>query len=557
MKNTITKIIMLALIGLSNISYGQTPNWVWTQSAGSTGNESSYSTITDAFGNVYVTGYYTSPTITLGTTTLTNTSAGSEDIFIVKYDASGNVLWAKGEGGSSYDWGISIAVDGSGNSFITGSFGSPSITFGATTLTKTGSYLDLFIVKYDPNGNVLWAKKQDGGGTTTDYPTSIAANDSGNVIITGSFSQGSITFGTTTLTNGSNFAPCTFIVKYDGNGNVLWAKSPTGNSSGSGVTTDASGNVYVTGSFITPTISFGTITLSNADIINISNDIFIVKYNANGTALWARKQTAGGTSNDYANSVAVDTSGNVIITGNFLSPSITFGSNVLTNAGSSTGDIFIVKYGPTGTVLWARQQDAGGSLGDDAGSVAADANGNVLVSGSFDSPTLSFGIITLTNAGSSGSDIFIVKYDPNGNLLWAKQQDSGGTGGDGVSSVAADNNGNVYVAGGFNSPSITFGATTLTNAGGNDMFIAKLATTTGIENNILNNEVSVYPNPTTGLLFLSSSYNVTLTDLTGKIITQEQNTNAIDISNQPSGMYFLLLADNKGQIVKRSKVMKE
>ena len=86
MKKTITTIIMLALIVLSNITNAQAPNWDWAKSAGGTGNENGYSTATDALGNMYVTGNYTSPTITFGATTLTN--SGNSDIFLVKYDAN-------------------------------------------------------------------------------------------------------------------------------------------------------------------------------------------------------------------------------------------------------------------------------------------------------------------------------------------------------------------------------------------------------------------------------------------------------------------------------------
>ena len=100
---------MLALIGLSNVTNGQAPNWVWANSAGGTGNENCYSTTTDASGNVYVTGKYTSHTITFGSDTLTN--AGDNDIFIVKYDASGNVIWANGAGGTGNDFSNGLTTD--------------------------------------------------------------------------------------------------------------------------------------------------------------------------------------------------------------------------------------------------------------------------------------------------------------------------------------------------------------------------------------------------------------------------------------------------------------
>ena len=560
--------------------FSQSPAYLWVKGTGGTGSDEARCVATDANGNIIVTGRFYSSTIAFGTTTLTN--SGFDDMFIVKYDPSGNVLWAKNQdaGGTGGGNGLSVVADAGGNVILTGYFYDSTITFGTTTLTNLGS-ADIIVVKYDPNGNVLWAKQQDAGGNDEDVTNTITADADGNIIITGGFLSNSITFGTTTLTNGDSISRTRdiFIVKYDPNGNVLWAKQQDAGGSNAdnawGVAADASGNLFVTGHFFSPTMTFGTTTLTNADSSNTNNDMFIVKYDSTGNVLWAKQQDAGGSNSEAGRSVSVDASGNLIVTGSFNSPTITFGATTLTNAGSS--DIFIVKYDSNGNVLWAKQQDGGGTGADAALSIAADANENVLVTGSFVSPTITFGTTTLTNASSSNiySDIFIVKYDPNGNVLWAKKQTSGGSLNDVANSVATDAGGNIIVAGSYSarpaisrprpSPAITitFGTTVLGASTGisgvnQNIFIAKLdGTTTGIENNTMNNEVSVYPNPTTGFLLLSNNYNITLSDLTGKIITKEQNANAIDISNQPAGMYFLLLTDNKGKPVQRSKVTKE
>src|SRR5690606_8330373 len=112
-----------------------------------------YGISTDANGNVLVTGFFGSPSITFGSTTLTNASStGKDELFIVKYDPNGNVLWAKSAGGINGDWGNSISTDANGNVLLTGYFSSSSITFGSTTLTNAGSY-DIFIAKYDSSGN--------------------------------------------------------------------------------------------------------------------------------------------------------------------------------------------------------------------------------------------------------------------------------------------------------------------------------------------------------------------------------------------------------------------
>lgn len=550
MKKRLTKYIMLALICLSNVTNGQTPNWIWAKSAGSTGSENGNSTTTDALGNVYVTGSFNSPTITFGVTLLTN--LGNNDIFLVKYDPSGDVIWAKSAGGTGNDFSSSIATDSSGNVYVSGGYDSPTINIGATTLTNAGG-TDIMVIKFDASGNILWAK--DEGGTGIEYSQGIAADVSGNVYITGGYASSTITFGATTLNNAGGFgAADVFIVKYDASGNVLWARGAGGttfDNKGQGIATDASGNVYVTGYFDHPSITFGSVTVYDHGGLGTIYDLFLVKYDASGNVLWAKG--AGSQGDDRGYSVTTDPSGNVYVTGG-TNYTITIGTTTLYNAGGQ--NIFIIKYGATGNLLWAN--GAGGTGNDYCQSCTADASGNLYVTGYYNSPSITFGASPLlVNADGWGTtyDMFLVKYDVSGNVLWAISE-GGGFGDDRGNSATTDSNGNVYVTGGTNA-NITLGATTLTNAGGSDMFIAKLGITTGIADNNFNNEVSLYPNPTKGLLYLSKNYNVTLTDLTGKIITKEQNANTIDISNHLAGMYFLLLTDNKGQIVQRSKVMKE
>src|SRR6185437_4146300 len=178
--------------------------------------------------------------------------------------SSGTVLWAKSAGGGGNDNGYSVSTDAAGNAFMIGYLFSPAITFGTYTLTNAGA-VNMFLVKYDANGNVLWAKKA--GGTSNDFGNSVATDAIGNSFVTGSFQSPSITFDTYTLTNTSGVH--VFIAKYDANGNTLWAKNSGGtNGAGNSIGTDAIGNVFVTGRFSSPTITFGTYTLNNAGTYN-------------------------------------------------------------------------------------------------------------------------------------------------------------------------------------------------------------------------------------------------------------------------------------------------
>ena len=531
----------------------QTPNWQWAKSAGGTGSAFGLIVSTDAIGNVFMTGYFKSPTITFGTTTLTN--AGSNDIFIVKYDATGNVLWAKSVGGAYDERGQSVSTDASGNVFMTGYFISPTISFGTTTLTNTYAsnlYSDFFIVKYDTSGNVLWAKSAE--GAYDDSGQSVSTDASGNVFITGIYYSPTITFGTTTLTKAnptSNYSDI-FIVKYDASGNMLWATSAEDglfNDDGRSLSTDASGNVFIAGYFASPTITFGTTTLTNT---NSSWDIFIVKYDSSGNVLWAK--SAGGTAYDIGNSVSTDAIGNVFMTGIYYSPTITFGITTLTNA-NNVADIFIVKYDASGNVLWAKSAE--GTWYDLSYGVCTDVIGNVFITGAFYSPTITFGTTTLTNVNAA-NDIFIVKYDASGNVLWAKS--AGGTGYDEGYAVSTDASGNVFLTGNFGSPNINFGTTTLTNTDTTgsfrDIFIAKLDGTTGT-NDIKNANIKIYPNPTNNIINIegltkNENNTIQIFDVQGKLVITKNisEKGTIDLSELNKGVYVIKIGEVAQRIVK-------
>ncbi len=184
-------VALLPVTGLA-----QTVEWV--RSGGGTEIDRGFAITADPAGNTYVTGSF-SGTAPFGPFTLT--SAGSDDIFVAKYDGGGNVLWAQSAGGTSVDQGLAIAVDDSGNSYVTGVYSS-SATFGSFTISSSAGTRDVFIVKYDGNGNALWARSA--GGTTLDEGRGIAVDDAGNSYVTGTFSPPA-TFGSFTLTSGSIF----------------------------------------------------------------------------------------------------------------------------------------------------------------------------------------------------------------------------------------------------------------------------------------------------------------------------------------------------------------
>jgi ribosomal protein S11 len=536
-------VIFILLLGVCSGMYAQAPGYLWAKGVSGNSAETSYSIATDAGGNVLVTGYFQSPTLTLGTTTLVN--AGSRDIFIVKFDPNGNVLWATSAGGSLLEEGRGIATDASGNVVVTGFFESSSITFGNVMLANTGGR-DVFVVKFDPNGNVLWAASA--GGNLSDEGRDIATDASGNIVVTGHFYSISITFGTTVLVNSAliMLSPDVFVASYDPNGNVLWASSIKGNSfeGSAAIATDIGGNVLVTGYFTSVVLSLGNMVLVNTG----NEDVFVVKYDPNGIVLWANN--ASGNLWDEGRDIATDASGNVLVTGFFESSSLTFGSNILYSTGLR--DIFLVKYDAGGNVLWAKNE---GTTDTEVGySITTDVSDNILITGFFSSPQITFGTTTLTNAG--WDDIFIVKLDPNGSILWATA--AGGNLWDEGLSIATDASSHILVTGYFQSTAIAFGSYTLINAGNVDGFVVKLSEITSSEEINSGKPFRIYPNPSSGLFTIQSQENIhsiKIFNVVGESVYHAvgnmPSAVKIDISNQPPGIYLLRLRSETSSIIEK------
>ncbi|MDH3442922.1 MAG: SBBP repeat-containing protein, partial [Deltaproteobacteria bacterium] len=396
----------------------------WAKRAGGAGSDRGLGIAMDVLGNVYVTGLFNgTATFGLGETNQTVlTSAGSHEMFVARYDASGLLQWARRGGGTGSDRGAGIAVDGSGNISVTGLFFG-SATFGQgqagqTTLTSAGSD-DIFVAQYDATGFLQWARQA--GGTGLDQGVSVAVDGSGNSYVTGYFSNAA-TFGQgqagqTTLTTAGDRDM--FVAKYDATGFLLWAKQAggTGADRGFSLTADGLGDVYVTGLF-NGSATFG-LGEANQTTLNSAggDDVFVAKLDFNGLLQWVTR--AGGTGSEGGLGIAVDGLGNSHVTG-YFSNAATFGlgepnQTTLTSAGSR--DYYVAKYGFNGLLQWAKGAGSGGTGSDQGLGVAVDGAGAVYTIGYFGdnaaaaSATFGLGEVnqtTLTSAGST--DIFLAKY---------------------------------------------------------------------------------------------------------------------------------------------------
>ena len=555
----------------------------WAAQAGSpTFSDGGTAVATDSAGNAYVVGDFSGKaSFGTGAGATTLTSAGNQDAFVAKYSPTGSLLWAKDLGGAGgYDYGRGIAVDGSGNVFVTGDFSGTSV-FGAgepgqTTLSSlpANGGESIFVARLNAtSGDLVWAEQF--GGTVDNVGRGIAVDTTGNVYLTGGF-MGNVAFGTTTLssiyalgaTNNNGAPPLvqdgdTFTVN-DGTHSVTFEMDDNGSVAPGNVavsfTTGESGNqidraiaqainnanavgltaataAYRDSVYIAHAVSVTTVPVNPTNpglAVGQSWSPFVAQLQeSTGSVSWATKVEDGNPDEQLASAVAVsgsavylagqeqhapngldptsfiaklttagsgpqwldkvasaqvtaiaaDGSGNVLSTGNFKGK-VNFnpgGSFTLSShkAGSSYNfDAFVWKLDSNGKFAWADDIGGNGTRTNTGGQgIAVDSAGSVYITGWFNN-TVNFnpgkGSYTLTATG--GSNAFVVKLASAGQFGWAVDLVAGATGGGGFA-IALDSAGDVYTTGWFSGTGDfdpTSGTDLLTSIGTEDMFLSKL-----------------------------------------------------------------------------------
>lgn len=416
-------ILFFFLLHFSLILSGQMPPYEWAKFMGGTGNITPAAVTTDFQGNIYTTGHFSGqPDMDsdTGTYILNGPSVSSfySDQFIAKTDAGGKLLWAKKFGnGNSYVYGFSISSDKYGNVYTTGYY-EGIIQYPGGLVFNSGSGIDAFILKLDSSGNFIWARNlvdMDAKNIKTDAL--------GNVWISGTFSgtqdfdPGPGVYPLTATT--ASFGTYSYLLKLNASGIFIRAKGLP--CKVSGFDWDNYGNIVVAGSF-TGTFDFdpgpGVVTLSSVSGSNAN--VAIVKLDAGGNFVWAKK--VGAYWPMYAESIAVDPSGNLLFTGEF-SGVVDFDPDsgvVSLSSLSGSYDIYVLKLNASGNFLWAKKM--GGTSGDTGSFIDADLLGNVYTSGYFYN-TVDFnpgtGVATLTTADPNAVGIFLSKLDSSGNYIGA------------------------------------------------------------------------------------------------------------------------------------------
>lgn len=311
-----TDSLVLGTVGQANVfvvKYDSLGNVIWLAGSNATMNGGSNSNTgcsiqADSIGNVYVGGYFSSPYLSFGSTTVANMNANAADIFLVKYDANGNAKWAWAAGSPGWDSPSKLQFDKEGNILMVGSVHTSPMSIGTYTLTGGGAY-DGYLTKCDTAGNVKWARLM--GGTGYDQCEGVAVDSAGVIYVAGDFgaytSSGTITFGSHILTTAGMYDG--FIAKYDSSGNPLWATQIAGSNFDWGyrLTKDRSNNLFLFGASKSPSVDIAGTTIS---LPGGTDAMFVAEFNATDNLVCVSTLASGGA---HLGGLATDLSGNTYV----------------------------------------------------------------------------------------------------------------------------------------------------------------------------------------------------------------------------------------------------
>ena len=497
---------------------------------GGSGMDQGTSITTDGNNNILVAGYTHCIDFPLqnpgGSVYFQGTNAGYSDTFILKFNSNGVREWATYYGGSSYDYGYSITADGNNNILVNGYTNSSDFPVynpggGAYFQGTKAGLIDIFLLKFNSNGERLWATYY--GGSNDDYVRSINSDINNNVLVTGFTNSTNLpTYnpGGSAYFQGTNAGYSDiFILKFDSNGVIHWATYYGGgaNDMGESIATDENNNILLTGN--TSTYSFplqdpGGGAYFQSIYGGEVNDVFILKFDSSGARFWATFY--GGNNKELGHSIYADENNNIMVTGEVRStdfPVYNPGGGAFfqgTHAGMYWDkDLFILKFNSNGVRQWATYY--GGDDWDIGSSITTDGNNNILLTGgtySTNFPLLDPGGSSYFQGSHGGGnyDVFILEFNTNGVRRCATFY--GGTSSEYGNSITTDGNNNILLTGGTystNFPLLDPGGgayfQSIYGGGSYDAFILKFnPTPVGIKN--ISNEIPAkyclyqnYPNP--------------------------------------------------------------
>ncbi len=505
-------------------AYCQTPNWEWAKTISGEDYDYAEDMVVDKMGNIYVTGYFWSPTLTIDTIVIENNSI-HRDGFIAKYNSSGNVLWAKGVGGIGDNKISNIEIDTMNNIYISGTFGSDTLYIDTTSIIPIGMS-DIFVAKLNPFGDVLWT---DVIGSNNNEGVYDLVVDNNSVYLSGYYVTDTLFWHNDTLIN--HGAKDIFVLKYNETGNAIWSQDIGGNYDEylSSLACDFEGNVFYSGRSISDDIIFDTIVVNNPN--SLDGICFIAKYSSEGNVIHVK------TDDDYSwNHLAFDYQNNLYASSH-------------ANDLSFNNDIRISKFNNDLELIWEKVYP--GNQDDYCTSICVDGD-DVYITGVFNSDSLQFGdfLLLLDDA----TDSFITKMNIDGEVEWSKSIH--GNIYEWSQAIETDSSNNLFIVGDFRS-NIYFDDITYQSAGLDDIFIAKLNSNIAEiedDSNKLNDRFLIYPNPNQGEFFIKGNTcidvsNINVFDIMGNELkfnlNQGDKTSKITLLDNYQGILLIqILANN-------------
>lgn len=336
----------------------------------------------DRASNIYITGRFSTPTLTLSSGVYTRMGA-TTNYFLIKFDSSGNIIWAK-TNGITWD-GVDVKTDKQCNVYLAGDFGG-TIYYGTDTFTHGPYGNDVMLLKYDSSGSYVWGRAVGAGHSRA---LSLAIDPEKNAYICGYYGAPFVFAGDTARLSGTSGYFDNYLLKYDSSGTPKWLRStPTHDINSSEACTDNNGNVYLISSFATSSsMVIGTYTLTPAG----SGDVYVAKYTGAGNVVWAKKY--GGTGQDYGRHIIIDPASYLWISGSTRSATFTAGALSMPCDISTNGSAFIVRLDTNGNALHMRSFRNGGyNLGN---AISNDRFGGIFLCGAYMNGDCIIGMDTL------------------------------------------------------------------------------------------------------------------------------------------------------------------
>ncbi|EKO78279.1 MULTISPECIES: SBBP repeat-containing protein [unclassified Leptospira] len=423
-------LIILSLLQLfSDITPGPKPEWTRLLGTSSSGGLQSNSITSDSSNNVYVTGQASG---NFDGQSLT----GVYDLFVTKFNSSGSKQWTRSMGVAGDETtAYAISSDAFGNVYSVGS--TNGALDGQTFIGSAPDYIDtdLFIVKYDSNGNKQWTRLLGIAANSNTVAKAVTTDSSGNIFIAGSSNSG--LDGQTFAGGGTGY----FIVKYNSAGAKQWTKLYAGPSPSGIIYDNSNGKIYLVGA---------TLNMTTMDVIPVSgaNDSFLIQFDNNGNRIWTKLTGASG-KDTKSIGATLDAQGNIYITG-----STNGNIDDQVESGNNTRDLLVIKFDSNGNRLWTRQLGFTGSVFEISNKTAVgtgivfDKNQSLYVTGY---TTGNLDKQTHSDPRNAKHNVFIAKYDLNGNKIWTSISGTKGFYSDAYS-ITIDQLGHPYLTGYTNGP---------------------------------------------------------------------------------------------------------